>query len=103
MNQLIEKEREHRRTRTYEESFQRLIPSGGYRSPNPYLMEDVLLSIVLKKPVLLKGPSGSGKTKLAESISNYFQQPMQSVNCSVDLDAESLLGIKPSYKKMVKH
>ena len=47
------------------------------------------LAIVFKKPVLLKGPSGSGKTKLAQTISDYFQQPMHSVNCSVDLDAES--------------
>lgn len=94
LNQLIEKEREIRHARAYEESLQRLIPAGGYRSPNAHLMEDVMLSITLKKPVLLKGPSGSGKTKLAESISNYFQQPMHSVNCSVDLDAESLLGYK---------
>ena len=40
---------------------------------DPHLWEDVLVSIVLKKPVLLKGPSGSGKTKLAQSISHYFQ------------------------------
>ena len=51
----------------------KLIQEGGYVSPDPYLWEDVLVSIVLKKPVLLKGPSGSGKTKLAQSISNYFQ------------------------------
>ena len=56
----------------------------------PHLWDDVLISVVLKKPVLLKGPSGSGKTKLAQTISHYFNQPMQSINCSVDLDAESL-------------
>ena len=59
----------------------------------------MLVAIVLKKPVLLKGPSGSGKTKLAQTISHYFQQPMQSVNCSVDLDAESLLGFKTIISK----
>jgi nitric oxide reductase NorQ protein len=50
--------------------------------------------VALKKPVLLKGPSGSGKTKMAETISHLFQQPMHSINCSVDLDAESMLGFK---------
>ena len=76
-----------------------LIQEGGYISPDPYLWEDVLVSIVLKKPVLLKGPSGAGKTKLAQTVSNYFNQPMQSVNCSVDLDAESLLGFKTIISK----
>ena len=76
-----------------------LIQEGGYVSPDEYLWEDVLLSIVLKKPVLLKGPSGAGKTKLAQSISNFFSQPMHSINCSVDLDAESLLGFKTIIQK----
>ena len=49
-----------------------LIQEGGYVSPDTHLWEDVLIGVVLKKPVLLKGPSGSGKTKLAQSISNYF-------------------------------
>ena len=61
-----------------------------------------LSAVVLKKPVLLKGPSGSGKTKLAQTISHFFNQPMQSVNCSVDLDAESLLGFKTIIRKMEK-
>lgn len=43
---------------------------------------------------MLKGPTGAGKTKFAETLSQLFQQPMFSVNCSVDLDAESLLGFK---------
>ena len=77
----------------------RLIQEGGYVSPSPYLWDDVLVSIVLKKPVLLKGPSGSGKTKLAQTISHYFNQPMQSVNCSVDLDAEAWLGFKTIISK----
>ncbi len=46
------------------------------------------------KNVLLKGPTGSGKTRLAETISSMFHQPMHSINCSVDLDAEALLGYK---------
>lgn len=91
---LYEKEHKKRITRQYDESLMALIQEGGYVSPDEYLWNDILLGVSLKKPVLLKGPSGSGKTKLAQSISHYFQQPMHSVNCSVDLDAESLLGFK---------
>ncbi|WP_203248873.1 ATP-binding protein [Sporosarcina beigongshangi] len=99
MNALIEKEHAHRSEEIHESVAQLLIQQGGYVSPDAHLWEDVLVAIVLKKPVLLKGPSGSGKTKLAQSISHYFQQPMQSVNCSVDLDAESLLGFKTIISK----
>ncbi len=99
MNSIVEKEHARRSGETYESAAQRLIQEGGYISPDSYLWEDVLVSIVLQKPVLLKGPSGSGKTKLAQTISNYFHQPMHSVNCSVDLDAESLLGFKTIISK----
>ena len=99
MNALIEKEHAHRSEEIHESAAQLLIQQGGYVSPDAHLWEDVLVAIVLKKPVLLKGPSGSGKTKLAQTISHYFQQPMQSVNCSVDLDAESLLGFKTIISK----
>lgn len=71
-----------------------LIGEGGYIAPDDTLWNDILSAVVLKKPVLLKGPTGAGKTKLAESISELFQQPIQSINCSVDLDAEALLGFK---------
>lgn len=99
MNPIIEKERQSRTSKIYEDMSSKLIQEGGYISPDPYLWEDVLVSIVLKKPVLLKGPSGSGKTKLAQTVSHFFNQPMQSVNCSVDLDAESLLGFKTIISK----
>lgn len=94
MNQLVIQEREHRSVRSYTQEESGLIREGGYVSPDEYLLEDILLSVVLKKPVLLKGPAGAGKTKLADSISAFFKQPMHSINCSVDLDAESLLGFK---------
>lgn len=71
-----------------------LIGEGGYIAPDQHLWQDILSAVVLRKPVLLKGPTGAGKTKLAESISSAFSQPMQSINCSVDLDAEALLGFK---------
>ncbi|MGN7386501.1 AAA family ATPase [Sporosarcina sp. SAFN-015] len=91
---FIENEKLNRNARDYDKQETALIQEGGYISPVPNLWEDILIGIVLKKPVLLKGPSGSGKTKLAQSISHFFNQPMHSVNCSVDLDAESLLGFK---------
>ncbi|MCG7334498.1 AAA family ATPase [Sporosarcina sp. ACRSM] len=99
MNPIIEKERLSRTNRTVDDTSSKLIQEGGYISPDPYLWQDVLVSIVLKKPVLLKGPSGAGKTRLAQTVSSYFNQPMQSVNCSVDLDAESLLGFKTIISK----
>lgn len=91
---IIKKTQAERINRTHTKDHSALIGNGGYVSPLPHLWEDLLLSVVLQKNVLLKGPSGSGKTKLAESISSYFQQPMHSINCSVDLDAEALLGFK---------
>ncbi|MCM3709660.1 ATP-binding protein [Sporosarcina luteola] len=94
MDPFIANERSVRHGRDYERKYTDLIQEGGYISPIPNLWEDILVGVVLKKPVLLKGPSGSGKTKLAQSVSHFFNQPMHSVNCSVDLDAESLLGFK---------
>ena len=94
MNPIVVKEQHKRSGRIYDETTRMLIQEGGYQSPDLHLWEDVLISVVLKKPVLLKGPTGSGKTKLAQSVSKFYNQPMQSVNCSVDLDAESLLGFK---------
>ena len=99
MNPIVENERTTRLGRKHDQAMELLIQEGGYVSPDAYLWGDVLVSIVLKKPILLKGPSGSGKTKLAQSVSNYFKQPMHSINCSVDLDAESLLGFKTITQK----
>lgn len=99
MEEIIKKEQQQRMKQVYPEDMQLLIQEGGYVSPNDYLWQDIIVGVVLKKPILLKGPSGSGKTKLAQSISAYFKQPMHSVNCSVDLDAESLLGFKTIVQK----
>jgi MoxR-like ATPase len=88
-----------RKSRIHAEQDRMLIGTSGYVSPLQYLWEDILLSISLHKNILLKGPSGSGKTKIAESISYEFNQPMHSINCSVDLDAEALIG----YKTLVQH
>ncbi|WJY28247.1 AAA family ATPase [Sporosarcina trichiuri] len=94
METIVERMIRSRHARTYTEDEERLIQSGGYISPTEHLFEDITAAVSLGKPVLLKGPSGSGKTRLAQSISALFHQPMQSVNCSVDLDAEALLGFK---------
>lgn len=71
-----------------------LIGQEGYQAPHPSIIIDAVIALSMGKNVLLKGPTGSGKTKLAESISSLFNQPMYSINCSVDLDAEALLGYK---------
>ncbi|SET38756.1 MoxR-like ATPase [Oceanobacillus limi] len=84
---------ESRRRKT-NDSFTDLIRGGGYVPPNMDLLVDAISALSMGKNVLLKGPTGAGKTKFAESLSQLFNQPMFSVNCSVDLDAESLLGFK---------
>ncbi|WKA57119.1 MoxR family ATPase [Planococcus shenhongbingii] len=90
---MIEQDIRNRKTRKHDD-YEKLIGKGGYIAPDENLWQDILFAVVLRKPVLLKGPTGAGKTKLAESISSTFSQPMQSINCSVDLDAEALLGFK---------
>ncbi|KUP06421.1 hypothetical protein Q75_07725 [Bacillus coahuilensis p1.1.43] len=77
---------------TTEDSY--LIGEGGYTPDDESILVDCVIALSLGKNVLLKGPTGSGKTKLAETLSSIFQQPMYSVNCSVDMDAEALLGFK---------
>ncbi|MBP1969093.1 MoxR-like ATPase [Virgibacillus natechei] len=80
--------------RTGDNTFQELISQGGYVPPHIDLLIDAISALSMGKNVLLKGPTGAGKTKFAETLSNLFHQPMFSVNCSVDLDAESLMGFK---------
>ncbi|MFD1033011.1 ATP-binding protein [Metaplanococcus flavidus] len=82
------------RKKSRHEGYESLVGTGGYISPDAHLWEDIMAAVVLRKPVLLKGPTGAGKTRLAETISAVFGQPMQSINSSVDLDAEALLGFK---------
>ncbi len=71
-----------------------LIGKGGYTPSEDSILYDAIIALSLGKNVLLKGPTGSGKTKLAETLSYLFQQPMHSINCSIDMDAEALLGFK---------
>ncbi|MFD2612220.1 ATP-binding protein [Paenibacillus gansuensis] len=68
--------------------------NGGYIPPDEAIAFDAALALALGKNVLLQGPTGSGKTKLAETLAQWFGMPMHAVNCSVDLDAEALIGFK---------
>ncbi|WP_420799002.1 ATP-binding protein [Paenisporosarcina cavernae] len=96
--ELISKVQQDRLNRSFLNEEKRLIGDGGYLAPSAELWNDLLVTASLKKNILLIGPSGSGKTKLADSISAFFQQPIQVVNCSVDLDSEALLGFKTIVK-----
>lgn len=89
----IQEELEKQR-RNHPGEFADLIRSGGYVPPSMELLVDAITALSMGKNILLKGPTGAGKTKFAETLSELFKQPMFSVNCSVDLDAESLLGFK---------
>ncbi|GAB3058271.1 ATP-binding protein [Virgibacillus ainsalahensis] len=96
VNQLpenIEKQLASTKRKTID-TFEELIRDGGYVPPDMNLLSDAIAALSMGKNILLKGPTGSGKTKFAETLSGLFNQPMFSVNCSVDLDAESLLGFK---------
>ncbi|WP_307340527.1 ATP-binding protein [Caldalkalibacillus uzonensis] len=88
-------ERQH--TLTDEERW--LVGQPGYTSPDPALLYDAVVALSMGKNVLLQGPTGAGKTKLAEYLSYLFHQPLHAVNCSVDLDAEALLGFKTIVQK----
>ncbi|MFD2673064.1 AAA family ATPase [Marinicrinis sediminis] len=70
------------------------IDSVYFRSDDPVLYVDAIVSLYLDKPLLLQGPTGAGKTRLAETLSSIYRKKMYAVNCSVDLDAEALLGYK---------
>lgn len=66
----------------------------GYINSDETVLGDAIKLFELNKNILLKGPTGSGKTRLAETLSEMTELPMHQINCSVDLDAESLLGFK---------
>ncbi|MBW8350948.1 MoxR family ATPase [Bacillus sp. IITD106] len=73
---------------------EKITGKEGFISADDDILTDAVIALSLGKNVLLKGPTGSGKTKLAETLSTIFNQPMHSINCSVDMDAEALLGFK---------
>ncbi|WP_407944635.1 ATP-binding protein [Paenibacillus swuensis] len=78
----------------FPESLQAKSGGNGYIPPDEALAFDAALAMAMGKNVLLQGPTGSGKTKLAETLGQWFGKRMHAVNCSVDLDAEALLGFK---------
>ncbi|WAH39648.1 MoxR family ATPase [Alicyclobacillus fastidiosus] len=75
-------------------SYRDALTDEGFVTGDKTLLFDALLALSLSKNLLLRGPTGSGKTKLAQSLAEKLRLPMESINCSVDLDAESLLGFK---------
>ena len=94
LQHLLEERLQHLPSITLTEEEKQLIGDLGYTAPESSIIEDAVTALLLGKNVLLKGPTGSGKTRLASLLSRLFQQPMYSINCSVDLDAEALLGYK---------
>lgn len=92
--QVVIREMETRKALFRHDPDYALIGSGGYTAEDEAIVHDAAIALALGKNVLLKGPTGSGKTRLAETLSALFGQPMHSINCSVDLDAEALLGFK---------
>src|SRR5690625_1439447 len=96
-------------TYTMPEKVKQLLPQhaklqGDYVPPHENILIDAITILAMGKNLLLKGPTGSGKTKLAETLVELFQQNMYSINCSVDLDAESLMGFKTlEYKEVKQH
>ncbi|MGD8192034.1 AAA family ATPase [Brevibacillus ginsengisoli] len=79
INQLLENEK---------------IYEGDYIAPSKEILYDALVAVAMGKNLLLKGGTGSGKTKLVEYIAKLLNKSLQSINCSVDLDSEALLGFK---------
>jgi len=68
--------------------------SPRFIADRPHLVEDAEAALRLGKHLLLRGPTGSGKTRLAEALAERLGLEMESVNCSVDLDLEALLGYR---------
>src|SRR5699024_5049761 len=70
------------------------MTNSQYINKDETVFDDGTLMMALIKNILLKGPTGAVKTKLAETLSETIDRPMQQVDSSLDLDGESLLGVK---------
>lgn len=49
----------------------------GYINSDETVLGDAIKLFELNKNILLKGPTGSGKTRLAETLSEMTELPMQ--------------------------
>ena len=65
-----------------------------YKNSDSTVFNDAKALFDLNKIFYLKVQQVQGKQKLAETLSEVVDTPMHQVNCSVDLDTESLLGFK---------
>lgn len=70
------------------------MAGSKFRHDDDTIHNDSLNILKLGKNLLLKGPTGAGKTRLADDLAVRLEQGMVSINCSVDIDMESLLGFK---------
>ncbi len=70
--------------------------------PNENIVNVVLLSIALKKPILIEGPPGTGKTELSKAISKAFERNFFRIQCYEGITFEQIVG-EWNYQKQLLH
>ena len=86
---IVENEQQNGYNRIIQMKQQLLIQEGGYVSPDNHLWEEFLISVVLKKPVLLKRSIRFWKNKIGSISFKLFQ----SANAKCKLFRRSRCGI----------
>jgi MoxR-like ATPase len=70
--------------------------------PDENIVNVVLLSISLKKPILIEGPLGTGKTELSKAISKAFERNFFRIQCYEGITFEQIVG-EWNYQKQLLH
>jgi MoxR-like ATPase len=70
--------------------------------PDENIINVVLLSIALKKPILIEGPPGTGKTELSKAISKAFERNFFRIQCYEGITFEQIVG-EWNYQKQLLH
>ena len=70
--------------------------------PDENIVNVVLLSISLKKPILIEGPPGTGKTELSKAISKAFERNFFRIQCYEGITFEQIVG-EWNYQKQLLH